>query len=147
MEVSVHYALSARATFAAGISDVASQTLSVLCHHVGEELDDTVWRHFPRRVEGEMRSAIMGVQNILNIRMVTQVGITAVLHTRIERNAEELQVIRHQLADERRKNEVLQAQLEGREPPMQEDDHDVALSPPRKRTNFGPRHPTTTVLP
>ena len=139
MEVSVHYALSARATFAAGISDVASQTLSVLCHHAGEELDDTVWRHFPRRIEGEMRSAI--------IRMVTQVGITAALHTRMECNAEELQVICYQLADERRKNEVLQAQLQGRDPPAQEDDDYVAPSPPLKRTNFGPLHPTTTVLP
>ena len=89
----------------------------------------------------------MGVQNILNIRMVTQVGITAALHTRMERNAEELQVIRHQLADERRKNEVLQAQLQGRDPPAQEDDDYVTPSPPLKWTNFGPLHPTTTVLP
>jgi len=94
-----------------------------------------------------MRSAIMGVQNMLNTRIVAQVGPTTALHTHMERNAEELQRTRRQLADERRKNEVLQAQLEGRDPPAQEDDVDVALSPPRKRTNFGPQHPTTTVLP
>ena len=84
---------------------------------------------------------------MLNTRMVAQVGLTTVLHTHMEHNAEELQSNRRQLADERKKNEVLQSQLEGRDPPAQEDDHDVALSPPRKRTNFGPQHPTTTVLP
>jgi len=117
VEMAVHYALSPRATFAAGISDAASQALSVLCHFAGEELDHTVWRHFPRRAPGEMRSAIMGVQNMLNTRMVAQVGLTAALHTHMERNAEELQRTRGRLADERRKNEVLQAQLEGRDPP------------------------------
>ena len=61
VEMAVHYALLPRATFAAGISDAASQALSVLCHFAGEELDHTVWRHFPRRAPGEMRSAIMGV--------------------------------------------------------------------------------------
>ena len=147
METAVHYALSPKATFAAGISDAASQALSVLCHFAGEELDHTVWRHFPRRAPGEMRSAIMGVQNMLNTRMVAQVGLTTALHIHMERNAEELQRTRRQLADERRKNEVLQAQLEGRDPPVQEDDVDVALSPPCKRTNFGPQHPTTTILP
>ena len=76
-------------------------------------------------------SAIMGVQNMLNTRMVAQVGLTTSLHTHMERNAEELQRTRRQLADERRKNEVLQAQLEGRDPPAQEDDVDVTLSPPR----------------
>ena len=89
----------------------------------------------------------MGVQNMLNTRMVAQVGLTAALHTHMEHNAEELQRTRRQLADERRKNEVLRAQLEGRDPPEQEDDVDVALSPPRMRTNFGSQHPTTTVLP
>ena len=46
VETAVHYALSPRVTFAAGISDAASQALSVLCHFAGEELDHTVWRHF-----------------------------------------------------------------------------------------------------
>jgi len=147
VESAVHYALSPRATFVARISDAASQALSVLCHFAGEELDHTVWRHFPRRAPGEMRSAIMGVQNMLNTRMVAQVGLTAALHTHMERNAEELQRTHRQLADERRKNEVLQAQLQGRDPPAQEDVVDVAVSPPCKRTNFGPQHPTTTVLP
>ena len=81
------------------------------------------------------------------MRMVARVGLTAALHTQMERNAEELQKTRRQLAEERRKNEVLRAQLQGRDPPEQEDDDYVALSPPRQRTNFGPQHPTTTVLP
>ena len=89
----------------------------------------------------------MGVQNMLNTRMVAQVGLTAALHTHMERNAEELQRTRRQLADERRRNEVLQAQLQGRDPPNHEDDDYRALSPPRKRTNFGPQHATTTVFP
>ena len=89
----------------------------------------------------------MGVQNMLNTRMVAQVGLTTALHIHMERNAEELQRTRRQLADERRRNEVLQAQLQGRDPPAQEDDDDITLSPPRKRTNFDPQHPTTTVLP
>ena len=147
VEMAVHYALSPRSTFAAGISDAASQALSVLCHFAGEELDHTVWRHFSRRAPGEMRSAIMGVQNMLNTRMVAQVGLTAALHTHMEHNAEELQRTRRQLADERRRNEVLQAQLQGRDPPAQEDDDYVTPSPPLKWTNFGPLHPTTTVLP
>ena len=74
---------------------------------------------------------------MLNTRMVSQVGLTAALHTHMERNIEELQRTRHQLTDERR-NEVLQAQLQGRDPPAQEDDDDITLSPPRKRINFGP---------
>jgi len=138
VEMAVHYALSPRATFASGISDATSQALSVLCHFAGEELDHTVWRHFSRRAPGEMRSAIMGVQNMLNTRMVAQVGLTAALHTHMEHNAEELQRTRRQLADERRRNEVLRAQLQGRDPPAQEDDDDITLSPPRKRINFGP---------
>ena len=146
-EVSVHYAMSVRDTYGAGISDAASQALSVLCFHRGAALDNSIWRHFPRRAEGDMRSAIVGVQNFLNTRMVAQVGLTAALHTQMERTSEELQGIRHRLADARRENDTLRAQLQGRDPPNHEDDDYRALSPPRKRTNFGPQHPTTTVLP
>ena len=89
----------------------------------------------------------MGVQNMLNTRMVAQVGLTAALHTQMERTSEELQGIRHRLADARRENDTLRAQLQGRYPPNHEDDDYRALSPSRKRTNFGPQHPTTTVLP
>ena len=89
-EVSVHYAMSVRDTYEAGISDAPSQALSVLCFHRGAALDDTVWRHFSRRIEGDMRSAIVGVQNFLNTRMVAQVGLTAALHTQMERTSKEL---------------------------------------------------------
>jgi hypothetical protein len=81
VEVAVHYALAARATFTTGISDVASQALSVLCHYGGADLDESLWRYFPQRLEGEMRSVIIGVQNLLNTRLVAQVGLTTVLHT------------------------------------------------------------------
>ena len=133
-EVSVHYAMSVRDTYEAAISDAASQALSVLCFHLGAALDNSVWRHFPRRAEGDMRSAIVGVQNFLNTRMVAQVGLTAVLHTQMERTSEELQGIRHRLADARRENDTLRAQLQGRDPPDHEDDDYIALSPPGKRT-------------
>ena len=89
-EVLVHYAMSVRDTYEAAISDVASQALSVLCFHCGAALDNSVLRHFPRRAEWDMRSAIIGVQNFLNTRMVAQVGLTAVLHTQMERTSEEL---------------------------------------------------------
>lgn len=59
----------------------------------------------------------------------------------MERNAEELQEIHHQLADARKENEALKAILQGRDPPNHEDDDYIALSPPRKRTNFGPSTP------
>ena len=90
IEVSVHYAMSVRDTYEAGVSDVASQALSLLCFHCGAVLDDSVWRHFPRRAEGDMRSAIVGVQNFLNTRVVAQVGLTAALHTQMERTSKEL---------------------------------------------------------
>lgn len=60
-EVSVHYAMSVRDTYEAGVSNAASQALLVLCFHRGAALDDSVWRHFPRHAEGDMRSAIVGV--------------------------------------------------------------------------------------
>ena len=41
-EVSVHYAMSVRDTYEAGVSDAASQALSVLCFHRGAVLDDSV---------------------------------------------------------------------------------------------------------
>ena len=146
-EVSVHYAMSVRDTYGAGISNDASQALSVLCFHREAALDNSVWRHFPRRAEGDMRSAIVGVQNFLNTRVVAQVGLTAALHTQMERTSEELQGIRHRLSDAWRENDTLRAQLQGRDPPNHEDDDYRALSPPRKRTNYGPQHPTTIVLP
>jgi hypothetical protein len=61
VDVAVHHAIAAKATFEAGISDAASQALSVLCHYGGADLDNSPWRHFPQRPEGEMRSAIVGV--------------------------------------------------------------------------------------
>jgi len=146
-EVSVHYAMSVRDTYEAGVSDTVSQALLVLCFHRGAILDDSVWRHFPKRAEGNMRSAIVGVQNFLYTRVVAQVGLTAALHTQMERTSEELQGIRHRLADARRENDTLKAQLQGRDPPNHEDDDYRALSPPRKRTNYGPQHPSTIVLP
>ena len=94
-----------------------------------------------------MRSVIARVQDYLNTRIVAQDGLTTTLHTQMERNTEELQEIRHQPADARKENEELKALLQGRDPPNHEDDDYRALSPPRKRTNFGPRHPTTTILP
>jgi hypothetical protein len=98
VDVVVHRALAARATFEAGINDAASQALSVLCHYGGPDLDNTTWRHFPRCLEGEIRSIIFGVQNLLNTRLVTQVGLTTALHTQMERTAVELQQDRSQLA-------------------------------------------------
>jgi len=83
-EVSVHYAMSVRDTYEAGVSDAASQALSVLCFHRGAALDDFVYRHFPRHAEGDMKSAIVGVQNFMNTRMVAHVGVTAALHTQME---------------------------------------------------------------
>jgi hypothetical protein len=80
VDVVVHRALAARATFEAGINDAASQALSVLCHYGGPDLD------------------IFGVQNLLNTRLVTQVGLTTALHTQMERTAVELQQDRSQLA-------------------------------------------------
>jgi len=41
VELAVHRALAPGVTFAARISDAASQALSVLCHYGGAELDDT----------------------------------------------------------------------------------------------------------
>jgi hypothetical protein len=90
VDLVVHRALVARATFEARISDAASQALSVLCHHGGADLDNSPWRHFPRCLEGEMRSVIVGVQNFLNTRLVALVGITAALHTQMECTAVEL---------------------------------------------------------
>ena len=46
-------------------------------------MDNSVWRHFPRRAEGDMRSAIVGVQNFLNTKMVAHVGLTNALHTQM----------------------------------------------------------------
>ena len=60
VETSVHYAMAARATFVARISDARSPALSILCYQGGADLDDTVWRHFPRHDEGEVRSVIAG---------------------------------------------------------------------------------------
>ena len=53
-------------------------------------MDNSIWRHFPRRAEGDMKSAIVGVQNFLSTRMVAQVGLTAALHTQMERTSKEL---------------------------------------------------------
>jgi hypothetical protein len=44
VDVAVHCAMAARATFEAWISDAASQALSVLCHYRGADLDDSPWR-------------------------------------------------------------------------------------------------------
>ncbi|RLM57717.1 hypothetical protein C2845_PM18G02930 [Panicum miliaceum] len=150
VDVAMHHALAARATFEVGISDAASQALSVLYHYGGADLDNSPWRHFPRCPEGEMRSVIVGVQNLLNTRLVAQVGITAALHTQMERTAMELQQVRSQLAATRRENEALRPTLQGVDPAAQAQDTAdlcIADSPPRKRTNFDPQHPTTTVLP
>ena len=46
----------------------------------------------------------------------------------MERTSEELQGIRHRLADARKENDTLRAQFQGRDPPNHEDDDYRALS-------------------
>ena len=106
----------------------------MFCQYHGAALDNSVWRHFPKCAERDMRSVIARVQDYLNTRIVAQDGLTTTLHTQMERNTEELQEIRHQPADARKENEALRAQLQGRDPPDHEDDDYIALSPPGKRT-------------
>jgi hypothetical protein len=94
----------------------------VLCHYRGADLDNSPCRHFPRHPEGEMRRVIIGVQNLLNTRLVAQVGITAMLHTQMEHTAMELQQVRSQLVATRRENEALKATLQGVDPIAQAQD-------------------------
>ena len=72
-----------------------------------------------------MRSVIVGVQNLLDTMMVGsgwRVGLTATLNTQMERNAKELQLVRHQLANTRRENEALGTALQGGDPAAQAQD-------------------------
>ncbi|RLM55823.1 hypothetical protein C2845_PM10G10320 [Panicum miliaceum] len=63
-----------------------------------------------------MRSVIIGVQNLLNTRLVAQVGIIVVLHTQMEHTAMELQQVHSQLAATGTENEALRATLQGVDP-------------------------------
>ena len=49
---SIHYAISPRATFEAGIRDVAHQALLVLCHRHNDDLIFTQFSHYPQRISG-----------------------------------------------------------------------------------------------
>ena len=50
--MSIHYAISQKATFEAGICDVARQALLVLCHRHSDDLIFTQYSHYPQRISG-----------------------------------------------------------------------------------------------
>jgi hypothetical protein len=83
-EVTVHYALATRATFAAGRDDAARRALSVWCYEEAHHLTDTVWGDFPRRPTGAVGSMIPVANANLGPRYAVQVGLVAALHTNLE---------------------------------------------------------------
>ena len=141
--VSVHECTTPHATYKASVNDAAKRALFSLCHTYRQELENTAFRHVPRRAP-RTEQTVVPLGELPEQRLNTLASVTAGLNTDLENATSEIYGLHVELHSANEKIKQLVAYIEDRPPsPSSSDSDDPAVSPPRKRTRYGEDGPRT----
>jgi hypothetical protein len=142
--LSAHEFLTPLSTDTASVSDAARRTLWSLSHTYRQQLHDTKYRHlFLCLSGGSLTSIVPGGAG--EDRLNTLAGVVAGLNTDLDSATLDLSRVHLELEDAHARIVALEAQLQGRDPPVAQVPA-MALSPPRKRIRYGEPGSITRLL-
>jgi hypothetical protein len=140
-----HDSTTPHSTYRASISNAARGLCSLHSRH-DQELSLSDYRHIPRRTSGTEQT-VVPLTGSEDLRLHTLTQVTAALNTDLEGVTSELEQTHDELKDAYARIAQLEAECEGREPPIQLDVTPFpAESPPRKRLRYGSSSATTGLL-
>lgn len=141
---SIHVDGAPRDSINAGISEAARRALYVMCHTRQEELKDTQFKLFPQRAHTASKTEIPVSQEMsYTVDMI--LSLLAAVNSDLDAAMIELAVAKTELLQVRRERDILEARIKGSDhvPPEwkdasddEEDEVDIAYSPPRKLARY-----------
>ena len=144
-EESVHRAITARDSQAAGIADAARQAYSVYHSRHFNSRRFGFERYYPRRRSGETAYSIASTAHIEDPQFASTVALVGALNTELEAYGEENRLLRAQLAEMQTRVATLEHQA-GLAPAPRSPVY-RGESPPRQRARYGTAAASTTVDP
>jgi hypothetical protein len=142
--LSSHESLTPLSTYAASVSNAARRALWSLSHTYRQQLHDTAYRHLPLRSSGESQTSVVPGEAGEG-RLNTLVGVVAGLNTDLDSATLDLLRVHEEFKDAHARITLIEAQLEGRNPPEAQVPA-IAVSPPRKRIHYGAPGSITMLL-
>jgi hypothetical protein len=133
-------------TYQASVSNAARRALFSLRFRHDQELSLSDYRYIPRHTSGTEQT-VVPLTGFEDPRLHTLAQVTAALNTNLEGTTSELEQTHGELKDAHARIAELEAECDGREPPVQPDETPFpAESPPRKRLRYGSSSATTGLL-
>jgi hypothetical protein len=141
-----HDSTTPRSTYQASFSNAARRALFSLRFRHDRELSLSDYRHIPRRTSGTEQT-VVPLTGSEDPRLHTLAQVTATLNTDLEGATSELEQSHGELKDAYASIAQLEAERDGREPPVQSDETPFpAESPPCKRLRYDSSSATTGLL-
>jgi hypothetical protein len=114
--LSSHESMTLLSTYVASVSNAARRVLWSLSHTFRQQLHDTTYMHLPLRPHGESQTSVV-LGEAREDHLNTLVGVVAGLNTDLDSAILDLSRVHEELEDAHARIAVLEAQLEGRNPP------------------------------
>jgi hypothetical protein len=141
-----HDSTTPHSTYQASVSNAARRALFSLCFRHDQELSLSDYRHICRRTSGTEQT-VVPLTGSEDPRLHTLAQVTAALNIDLEGVTSELEQTHDELKDAYARIAQLEAERDGREPPVELDETPFpAESPPRKRLRYGSSSATTGLL-
>jgi hypothetical protein len=141
-----HDSITPHSTNQASVSNAARRALFSLRFRHDQKLSLNDYRHIPRCIRGTEQT-VVPLTGSEDPRLHTLAQVTAALNTNLEGVTSELEQTHGELKDAYARIAQLEAERDGREPPVQRDETPFpAESPPRKRLCCGSPSATTSLL-
>jgi hypothetical protein len=142
----IHDSTTPHSTYQASVSNAAWRALFSLRFRHDQELSVNDYRHIPHRTSGTEQT-VVPLTGSEDPRLHTLAQVTATLNTDLEGATSELEQTHGELKDAYARIAQLEAERDGREPPIQPDETPFhAESPPPKRLRYDSLSATTGPL-
>jgi hypothetical protein len=141
-----HDSTTCHSIYQASVSDCARRALFSLRSRHDQELRLSDYRHIPHHTSGTEQT-VVPLTGSEDPRFHTLAQVTIALNTDLEGVTSELEQTHEELKDGYARIAQLEAERDGREPPVQPDETPFpAESPPCKRLRYGSSSATTGLL-
>ncbi|RLN39348.1 uncharacterized protein C2845_PM01G43090 [Panicum miliaceum] len=136
--LTAHNSATPHATYDASVNSAAKRALWSICHTHRQELQNTEYRHLPRRLSG-IEETVVTLGGDDEDRLNTLTRVTAALNTDLENVTTKLDQTQERLLEAHERIAELESQLAGMPPPppQMNEPRFAALSPPRKKLLYG----------
>jgi hypothetical protein len=137
---SSHHSTTHFSTDEPAVNDAARRALWSLCNAQRDRLQESEFRHVPRRVSGSENTIVpAGGDDCIDILA----RVTSTLNTNLEGATTEMDRYHEELQTALARIAYLEAQLAGQRPPQEAMTYQTTASPPRKKLRYGTKEATT----